>query len=1436
MSKEIVAGRSTLKRSIKEFMSRLIDDGKDTRSFLPFRKQREAPVPPPWLYIFHGAECLGKSTALRSCAFIADNIADESKQTLHTISVDWESYAFEKGVLPATRIELMDAIAQIFDEQNKELSGRFSAYRKLSEEIKKNNIAIKDRLSIFHLNQVLQSNSANVATDEEEVFDLSPPSLDGILSEKELDLHSNGEKKLSDLLTKAVLSSSEEAPLLLVFDSYDRLNKDLDCWFREELLPPIAKQNTRLVVFIGGASSILRNFRNTFPEEQLFTVNFSDIPLSTQNISQIASKRRIKLSDDEINLIERVTAGIPLLVHDVMHYAEQDIVVSDFLKDADNNVADAEVLSSAILTRFFDQCTDSILRERIFSLAMLSQFNAKAVAAIWGIQFSDVKHTLSDIEKQVSFMHNHQLHNHIRKQLRLILIQEASQGSQSALKPFFVNFSASNLKIFKELLTQLQTAVQSAGKRCHDLRYLNAIEQLICGMMWSSPTDALVAMPGYFLELLHFNPPAATQLLEKTAEFRSLFSPANDKTFKQLVSGIHLSDKMNIFKRTPVKPIEAELIEYLESSSESMNDFQRALMYHLEAVLNLRKDDLKNAMDFLDRSFSLLGNSSPEKTILYEAYVVLGHTFHLEKEHRNAINTFSNAVLIHADGFIPWYTMGVSRMALNEFEGAINTLNESVKIDPYHTDAWYNLGISYVKEEQFAESVDAFIKATEISPERPELWFALGSSYNVLAQHTEAVKAFRKVVLSEPENADAWILLGHSSSALGTSDEAIEAYRKAIDIKPRAIEPLRSLGIEFFNLNQFEDAIDSFTKATKINKKDAELWCFIAESHLGAKDFEKAIAAGEKALTIEKECARAWDAIGNAHRASEKPDDAIEAFKKAVEIDQEDADIWHKLGTVYTSLEEHDLAIDAFKKAVAFNPELKEVWYTIGKAYEVQKQFADAVSAYGKGTQVDPENTDCWFHKGKMHEILEQFEDGFASFDKVITLEDANTEGWYNRGICAYTISKFNDAMTSFAKVVELEPENAEGWYQLGRSYRKLEKNQEAIRSFTEAANHDDTRTDIWYNLGSTCRDLGIYEEAIQAYERCMEIAPENPLYPRQLGKCCYTIEKYDQAHAAYTRAVEIEPENLDTLYQLALTCHAQENFTEAIKHYSTITHNNPLHDEAQFNLALAYHSNAMYDKAVTEYLSYVKNWPENGSAWFNLGLAYHAANDLDNAITSYREAAKITPDQAEVWYHLGMALHTKEQYGDAIQAYRKVLQFNPEHINAWFNLGMAYYIWENYVDAIDSYSSVVKLDPKHHTALGNLAIARFANNDFKKGLEASSKAFELSPDEPWLIGNMIIGTLFTGDSLKAQEFADRLVVADTDGVYIQQIITSINAALKKAPETQGVDAVIAKLNGTAPSPESPTVKMEAVPEPEDKVDENSEEEDEEVFEAGSSD
>lgn len=1392
MSKEIFAGRSVLKRSFKEFFVQSMDEGKDSRSFLSFRKQRDQKVPSPWIFFFHGDEGLGKSTAINLCLSVAEDSAAELKRSVKTVSIDWAEWNFFKGTLPQNRTELMDLLCEHFCSSNLGISGHFAAYRDLQKKLQKLRVTARDVIKNKELQEFLQAaQGGNKIPD----FSSNARDLYPFLSKPDSELYYNAEQRLTSALIEGLVAASLEEPLIISVDSYNLLSADLDTWFRRDLLSKLFDQKNRVIVLLAGTTALLRNYRNDFPEECLYAVNFSDILLTRHSIATIATKRRISLKDTEIESIEEATAGIPLAINDLFIYAHHGIEIGDLLSDtAFSDRYSVALLSRSVLDRFLVRYDDVTIRERVFSLAMFSKFDAKALAEVWNIAYADVNNSINDLSKYVSFLKNKSLHALLRKELRLFLLAEAKQGTQSQLEPFFRNFSTICAITFKEQLAQLSTAIQAAEKRCNDSRYTTAIEQLITSMMWFSPEDAFAELPGYFVELLHFNRPFARYLLNLLAEFRTQFSPETEKLYTRFLAGLHLVDIKLFFTQTPFESEEQNLLEYLSSTIDQTNDFHRALTYHVLGENDLRKGNLTDAMEKFDHSFSLLGNAAPEKSFLNEEYILLGYAFNGAQDYRNAIAAFSNAVLIRADNFLPWYNMGLARIALNEYEGSINALSEAVKLDPHHADAWFCLGLSFAQDKMFDDAIDSFVKATEVAPERSEIWFELGKTHAILEHHSDAVKAFRKVVLSQPDNVEAYYLMGCSSSVQGSAEDAIDAFSKAIEHQPDNFAALTAKGSELFKLKNFGEAADTFELATAINQDDAALWSSIAEARYCAEEYDLAIAASNTATSLDPDLFSAWNIMGNAYNAQENLTDAIDAYKKAVVIEPDNADTWQKLGTIYNTLNNQSEAIEAFRKAVDFDPSLKEVWYTIGLAYEKQNLAAEAASAYEKGTKNSPENEECWFHKGSMHLILEEYDTAFDSFNHVVDLNMQSHDAWFFRGISSLKTGNSEEAVTSFSKAVELDKIDTESWFNMGQAFSEMTNHSEAIRCFTEAASCDGQRIDIWHQLGLSNQALSQFEDAIAAYKNALSISPDDSAIIFDLGLSHYALSHYDEARDAFREVIAVNDHHTDAIYNLALTCHAQGNYNEAVEHYSTVTSLDSNHAEAWYNLALCYHAIEIYDKAIETYLVCVGKWPDVGATWFNLGLAYHASQEYDKAIKSYKEATQLTPDQPAIWYHLGTSFHAKEQYGDAIQAYRKVLQLTPDHLDAWLNLGMAYYVWQNYDDAIEAYSNVTKRDATHFTAWINTSIAYFASRSYSKAFDAGMKAYELKPDSSWIIGNVLLAAHCKGDTQRVEELTEELLSLDATGEEISRTIYQLKNILRKHPGIENTDIVIDKL------------------------------------------
>lgn len=1370
-----------------------MDEGKDSRSFLSFRKQRDQKVPSPWIFFFHGDEGLGKSTAINLCLSLAEDSATELKRSVKTVSIDWAEWNFFKGTLPQNRTELMDLLCEHFSSSNLGISGHFAAYRDVQTKLQKLRVTAREVTKNQELQQFIQAAQGAEATPDfgSNVIDLYP-----FLSKPDIELYSNAEHRLTSALIEGLVAASLEVPLIISVDSYHLLSADLDTWFRRDLLGKLFDQKNRVMVLLAGTTALLRNYRNDFPEECLYAVNFSDILLTRHSIATIATKRRINLKDTEIERIEAATAGIPLVINDLFTYAHHGIEINDLLSDtAPSDRHSVALLSRSVLDRFLARYDDVTIRERVFTLAMFSKFDAKALAEVWNISYADVNNSINDLSKYVSFLKNKNLHALLRKELRLFLFAEAAQGAQSQLEPFFRNFSTVCSTTFKEQLAQLSTAIQSAEKRCNDSRYTTAIEQLITSVMWSSPEEAFAELPGYFVELLHFNRPFARYLLNLLGEFGILFSPETEKLYTRFLAGIHLADIKLFFTQTPFESEEQSLLEYLRKTTDKTNDFHRALIYHVLGENEFRKGNLIGAMEQFDSSFSLLGNAAPEKMLLNEEYILLGYAFNGAQDYRNAIAAFSNAVLIRADNFLPWYNMGLARIALHEYEGSINALSEAVKLDAHHADAWFCLGLSFAQEKMFDDAIDSFVKATEAAPERSEIWFELGKTYAILERHAEAVKAFRKVVLAQPSNVEAYYLMGCSSSVQGSAEDAIDAFSKAIECQPDNFAALTAKGSELFKLNKFGEAADTFELATQINQDDAALWSSIAEARFGAEEFDRAITASKTATSLDPDLFSAWNIMGNSYAEQKNHTDAIDAYKKAVTIEPDHADTWQKLGTIYNTLNNQPEAIEAFRKAVDFDPSLKEVWFTIGLAYEKQNLVAEAASAYEKGTENSPENEECWFHKGSMHLILEEYDTAFDSFNHVVDLNMQSHDAWFFRGISSLKTGNFEEAVTSFSKAVELDKIDTESWFNMGQAFSEMTNHNEAIRCFTEAASCDGQRTDIWHQLGLSNQALSHYEDAIAAYKTALSILPDNPAIVFDLGVSHYALAQYDEAKEAFCQVITANEHHTDAIYHLALTCHAQGDYSEAVTHYSAVTSLDSTHAEAWYNLALCYHAMEMYEKAIETYLICVGKWPDVGATWFNLGLAYHASQEYDKAIKSYKEATLLTPDQPAIWYHLGTSFHAKEQYGDAIQAYRKVIQLTPDHLDAWLNLGMAYYVWQNYDDAIEAYTNVTKRDATHFTAWINTSIAYFASRSYSKAFDAGMKAYELKPDSAWIIGNVLLAAHCKGEKLRVEELTEELLLLrNTTGEEISRTIYQLKDILRKHPGIENTEAVIDKL------------------------------------------
>ena len=1385
MGKEIFVGRSLLKRFFKVFFTQILEEGKDSRSFLSFRKQRDQELLTPHIFLFYGEDGSGKSSALKQCIHLAQNVETESKKTIKKISLDFEEWYSDKCTIPSTRKELMNTLYEVFNNSTLEISSFFAKYEELSGKIAKISLKVDELRS-----DEWPREATGVPGDIENPEYQYQEWLQKKLTKSELELLEKAEAKLTDALVNGLIETSSEYPVLFTIDNYEVLSSDLENWFRKDLLSRLYDQKNRILFVISGNSNFMRKFRNEFPDEFLYPVNFSEIPLTIKDITRIASKLNINMTELDIIQIEERTLGIPIAVQDITDHVLMGIPASDILSVTSDNFSNPEAITGKFITYVQDQS----VREQIFSLAMLGQINSDLLAQLWSLTPSNTTGALNVLSKQFSFVKNNKLHTTVKKAFRAYLFGEFLKKSKSPLNNFFTSYSDICSQFYGEQLLQLQTSLPASDKKYTDRQYFGVIVNLIESLMWGSSQKAFDLLLGYYLEFLHFNPSFAAQLLGRIEEFRPILSKDLASALDLLKAGLVFADRSLVRSNIPGNAQEKAALEYLSSYEASMNDLQRSLLYLKQGELELREGRVDNAMDLFDKTLSAGIEQMPEDLFVYEDNILLGYRFNEQGNRERAVAAFCNAVTVRSNRFLPWLELGQAYLELEVYGSCVKSLIQAVELNPDHQDAWHFLGLGYSAIEQHEEAVQAFSKALEKGPQSQQIWFEMAKSLSEIQKYSEAVSAYQKVVESSPEHFEAWFLIGQCSSLQGFSDEAIEAFKKAVEIKPDYIDALKALGLELFNRGFYQEAAATYQGAVQYDRKDSALWSNIALASYHAENYEDSIKAAQAAVALKENFSEPYMTMGHAQTALGSFIEANEAYDKASLIDPENPDIWSCIGNTYYTQSMYDKAIEAFNKAVKINPPQEGVWYNIGLAYQVQEKYSEAIKAFSKSTEYEPENAECWLQKGRVHMILEQYGDAAECFTQAVEKIPDSHDAWYRRGLACAKAKDHEEAINSFVKASELWNSDPDIWYQLGLSYAVKLYHEKAVQAFSEATNLAPTRQEIWFNLGLARQNQGQYEDAISAYATSLDLARDNSAAWKNLGLCQYYLGKYAEAKETFIKAVELLPDDLDMVFHLALCCHALGEIVEAIEHYEFITHKKPQSGDAWYNMGQAYHALGNLDKAIEIYKATIEKWPDNGAAWYNLGLIYHAQNEFPKAIKSYRQASKINPDQADIWYNLGIAFHTQEQYGEAIQAYRKVVQLSPEHHEANFNLGLAYHAWGQYDDAISAYLKAVQLKADNFSIWGNLAIAYFDAGNYEKATESASQALAIKADEPWILSYVVASTALTGNIDKSLEFADSLIALDTSGEEVSRAKYHLNLVLKKIMPPERIEEVLGRL------------------------------------------
>ena len=1384
MEPSLYAGRKVQKHILKSFL---------TQAFAKAGAPGDDSVAPK-VFLLYGNHGLGKTSMIDLCIETVSEIPLEKGKTAITMLLDVEAGRFLNGGVPKTPRAMLDSIYTVALAANQKVADALEPYGSLNQKISDIEKTCARYIKEEWPYEVFLSGNPHSAGNTETAL---RSWLETRIDPGDLQLIENPIDQLTTTLAECLGKLSKKNPLVFCIDGFElATDPDLEFWFTSQLLPTLTKDKFSITVIFATANpSDVRSLRNKLREETLYTVPLAEMPLTSRDIASIAEQRGIPLDNDHLEEIAVATVGVPLIVQVALDTIRMNVPLGSMLSGSAVATSNAVTLLQEVVTGFAMSQDDETAKYRIFSLAMLFCYNEDILIQLWKTDSAEIETTFSALNDRYSFVRGKHLHGGFRDKLRFMLITEAA-AADSPLSTFFANFAAVNSSYYLGRCAQLSVELPDAAGRFADRNFQTAILGVLSSLMWSSQTEAMKLLPGYFTEAVHYNAEFAAVLLGFAEEFLPLMTPESLTIIDSLRAVLPVAGRIAGSPLVPGNVIKANTLDALVKFESVMTDVQKGLLARMKGIIACSSGDFNKGLAAFNKSAGHFGAATAEQSPLFEDYLCVGFAFVKKGEPAKTVEALSKALTIKADDFHAWNELARAHQALGNHEAAIESYVESVKIKSDAVDSWFELGNEYVLLGDYANAVDSFTCVTQLKPDQASAWLQLGLSLEALSRFPEALAALGKVTAMVPDNWETYFALGRAQVGQELQQEAIGSFKKVVELKPDCTDAWKALGAEQYTAGSFEEAAVSLEKAAELEGNDYGLWNAIGKAWHGANNYENAVRACVKAVELDANCVEAWITLGQCHTELSNFKEASASFARASELNPNDPEIWVSVGNCLYAQGKFDEAIAAFIKATKIKPDAENIWHNIGLAYQIQNRFVEAIEAYHKEVAINPNIYETWYQQGRAYAELNQHDESAECFAKAVELMPDSHDAWYRNGLSLAKAGNNADAIPSFIKAAELYRGDADIWYQLGLAYAANGNVTEAVESFMRSLSIADNRPEVHYQLGLARESLGLYDDAIASCQKAVELAPEKAEAWLHIGTCMNFQNNYEEALTMFRKTLELAPDNNEVLLPMAHASHAVGNYDDAVSLYQQVINNDPEAEDAWLNLALVHHAMNNIEEALKTYHSVIQKWPGKDQAWHNMGLIYHTNGDLLHAKDSYREAARLNPGSVDSWYQLGIVYYSTGQYGDAIQAFRKVTVLKPDKYEAWFNLGNAYLIWNENDEAIAAYNKALEIKPDDFATWGYLGSACYAIKAYDKAVEATGKALELKSDEPWIMSTRALAQLMTGDPASADTTIETLRATDTSGQEIAKTIGELQKIMALRPDIAGTEELLQKLAG----------------------------------------
>ncbi|KPI39927.1 Protein bimA [Cyphellophora attinorum] len=191
-----------------------------------------------------------------------------------------------------------------------------------------------------------------------------------------------------------------------------------------------------------------------------------------------------------------------------------------------------------------------------------------------------------------------------------------------------------------------------------------------------------------------------------------------------------------------------------------------------------------------------------------QAWVAVGNSFSLQREHEQALRCFRRATQLDPSFAYGFTLQGHEHIASEEFEKALDataapspptadtTMPErhyrsAANINPTNAVLICCIGVVLERLKQYEPALAMYSRACVLSPGSALSRFKKARCLMVLYRPKEALEELKILQDVAPEEANVWFLMGRLYKMLGRRGEAVGAFTRALNLDPKAAQYIK---------------------------------------------------------------------------------------------------------------------------------------------------------------------------------------------------------------------------------------------------------------------------------------------------------------------------------------------------------------------------------------------------------------------------------------------------------------------------------------------------------------------------------------------------------------------------------------------------------------------------------------------------------------------